>query len=43
MYYYLVRGMRVNVNICRLALVVFSIESTDGNKWVNEEQASIEE
>ena len=43
MYYYRVRGMRVNVNICRLALVVFSIESADGNKWINEEQAPIEE
>ena len=43
MYYYRVHGMRVNVNICRLALVVFSIESIDGNQWINEEQAPIEE
>lgn len=42
MYYYLVRGMRVNVNTCHLALMVFSIESTNGDKWVNEEQGQPE-
>lgn len=43
MYYYRVREMRVNVNICRLALVVFTIESPGGNKWINEELAHTEE
>lgn len=36
MYYYSVRGMRVNVNTCRFAIVVFSIASVDGIKWINE-------
>lgn len=38
MFYYRVRGMRVNLNVCRLAVVVFTIETADGKKWVNEEQ-----
>lgn len=42
MFYYLVRGMRVNVNACRLAVVVFSINSTDGDGWVNKAQDSHE-
>jgi hypothetical protein len=37
--YYEVRGMRVNMNLCDLALVVFSIEASDGEKWVNKDQA----
>lgn len=36
MYYYLVRGRRVNVNVCRLAVVVFSIDAADGERWVYE-------
>lgn len=42
MFYYQVRGMRVNVNVCRLAVVVFSIDSADGNKWINEAQSPTE-
>jgi hypothetical protein len=36
--YYEVRGMRVNMNQCDLALVVFSIEAPDGERWVNQDQ-----
>lgn len=38
MYYYRVRGMRVNVNVCPLALVVYSMSTAAGEKWVNAEQ-----
>ena len=40
MYYYKVRGMRVNVNVCRLAAVVFSISTAAGDEWTNAEQAT---
>ena len=39
MYYYRVRGMRVNENICQLAVVVFSISTAAGDEWVNTDQA----